>query len=187
VPGTGKSPLAAGTLYHRLLRTQPSIGTESQNTAVRSEISSQHGWRRPPSGDTNLAGGRGLQATRRTNRPILLSRFAIECRLPERAERPLRRQASCGRSQDRDQRCGRSPDRATGTPPWRKVRAPQDTVVGNAHRPRGSGQCHREQTADDPRDFRFWICDFRLRREQAGHRRPNPKSKIGNRKSFGHR
>ncbi len=33
-------------------------------------------------------------------------------------------------------------------PSWRKVRAPQDTVVGNAHRPRGSGKCHREQTAD---------------------------------------
>ncbi len=30
---------------------------------------------------------------------------------------------------------------------WRKVRAPQDRVVGNAHRPRGQGQCHRKQTA----------------------------------------
>jgi len=32
--------------------------------------------------------------------------------------------------------------------PGRKVRAPQDTVVGNAHRPRGPGKCHRKQTAD---------------------------------------
>ena len=29
----------------------------------------------------------------------------------------------------------------------RKVRAPQDTVVGNAHRPRGQGKCNRKQTA----------------------------------------
>ena len=36
----------------------------------------------------------------------------------------------------------------------RKVRAPQDTVVGNAHRPRpllrgqGQGECNRKHTAD---------------------------------------
>lgn len=29
----------------------------------------------------------------------------------------------------------------------RKVRAPTGKVVGNAHRPRGQGKCHREQTA----------------------------------------
>ena len=29
----------------------------------------------------------------------------------------------------------------------RKVRAPQGTVVGNAHRPRGQGKCHRKDTA----------------------------------------
>jgi hypothetical protein len=29
----------------------------------------------------------------------------------------------------------------------RKVRAPQDTVVGNAHRPQGPGKCNRKQTA----------------------------------------
>ena len=29
----------------------------------------------------------------------------------------------------------------------RKVRAPQGRVVGNAHRPRGQGKCHRERTA----------------------------------------
>jgi RNA polymerase sigma factor (sigma-70 family) len=30
----------------------------------------------------------------------------------------------------------------------RKVRAPQGRVVGNAHRPKGQGKCHREQTAN---------------------------------------
>jgi len=30
---------------------------------------------------------------------------------------------------------------------WRKVRAPQDKVVGNAHRPKGQGKCNRKQTA----------------------------------------
>ena len=29
----------------------------------------------------------------------------------------------------------------------RKVRAPQDTVMGNAHRPKGQGKCNRKQTA----------------------------------------
>ena len=29
----------------------------------------------------------------------------------------------------------------------RKVRAPQDMVMGNAHRPRGQGKCNRKQTA----------------------------------------
>ncbi len=29
----------------------------------------------------------------------------------------------------------------------RKVRAPQDAVMGNAHRPRGQGKCNRKQTA----------------------------------------
>lgn len=29
----------------------------------------------------------------------------------------------------------------------RKVRASQDTVVGNAHRPQGQGKCNRKQTA----------------------------------------
>ncbi len=29
----------------------------------------------------------------------------------------------------------------------RKVRAPQDMVVGNAHRPQGPGKCNRKQTA----------------------------------------
>lgn len=29
----------------------------------------------------------------------------------------------------------------------RKVRAPQGTVVGNAHRPQGPGKCNRKQTA----------------------------------------
>jgi hypothetical protein len=29
----------------------------------------------------------------------------------------------------------------------RKVRAPKDTVVGNAHRPQGPGKCNRKQTA----------------------------------------
>ena len=29
----------------------------------------------------------------------------------------------------------------------RKVRALQDTMVGNAHQPRGSGKCRRKQTA----------------------------------------
>jgi hypothetical protein len=29
----------------------------------------------------------------------------------------------------------------------RKVRAPQDKVVGNAHRPQGPGKCNRKQTA----------------------------------------
>ena len=38
-------------------------------------------------------------------------------------------------------------DRCAGQPAWRKVRAPQDTVVGNAHHSQGSGQCHRKQTA----------------------------------------
>lgn len=33
----------------------------------------------------------------------------------------------------------------------RKVRAPQDRVVGNAHRPRGQGKCNRKQTA--PREI----------------------------------
>ena len=37
---------------------------------------------------------------------------------------------------------------AAGIVPSRKVRAPQGRVVGNAHRPRGQGKCHREQTAD---------------------------------------
>ena len=32
-------------------------------------------------------------------------------------------------------------------PGGRKVRAPQDTVMGNAHRPRGQGKCNRKQTA----------------------------------------
>ena len=32
-------------------------------------------------------------------------------------------------------------------PDGRKVRAPRGTMVGNAHRPRGQGKCHREQTA----------------------------------------
>jgi len=35
-------------------------------------------------------------------------------------------------------------------PPGRKVRAPQNTVVDNIHRPRGPGKCHRKQTADGP-------------------------------------
>ena len=30
----------------------------------------------------------------------------------------------------------------------RKVRASQDRVMGNSHRPRGQGQCNRKQTAD---------------------------------------
>ena len=29
----------------------------------------------------------------------------------------------------------------------RKVRAPQDRVVGNADRPQGQGKCNRKQTA----------------------------------------
>jgi hypothetical protein len=29
----------------------------------------------------------------------------------------------------------------------RKVRAPQDRAVGNAHRPQGQGKCNRKQTA----------------------------------------
>ena len=29
----------------------------------------------------------------------------------------------------------------------RKVRAPKDMVVGNAHRPQGPGKCNRKQTA----------------------------------------
>ena len=29
----------------------------------------------------------------------------------------------------------------------RKVRAPQDMVMGNAHRPQGPGKCNRKQTA----------------------------------------
>ena len=29
----------------------------------------------------------------------------------------------------------------------RKVRAPRDTVVGNAHRPQGQGKCNRKYTA----------------------------------------
>ena len=32
-------------------------------------------------------------------------------------------------------------------PGERKVRAPQDTVVGNAHRPQGPGKCNRKYTA----------------------------------------
>lgn len=33
----------------------------------------------------------------------------------------------------------------------RKVRAPQDAVVGNTHHPQGSGKCHRKYTASlDP-------------------------------------
>ena len=36
----------------------------------------------------------------------------------------------------------------------RKVRAPKGKVVGNAHRPRGQGQCHREQTAGRPACWR---------------------------------
>ncbi len=37
---------------------------------------------------------------------------------------------------------------ARGRPPAeRKVRAPQDGVVGNTHRPQGSGKCNRKQTA----------------------------------------
>jgi len=31
---------------------------------------------------------------------------------------------------------------------WRKVRAPQGRVPGNARAPQGDGKCHREQTAD---------------------------------------
>ena len=30
----------------------------------------------------------------------------------------------------------------------RKVRAPQDTIVGNSHHPQGSGKCNRKQTAE---------------------------------------
>gem|GEM_PF-5977640 len=37
----------------------------------------------------------------------------------------------------------------------RKVRAPQDMVVGNAHRPRGSGKCNRKQTAERRCDGMF--------------------------------
>ena len=38
--------------------------------------------------------------------------------------------------------------RSVGSKPTeRKVRAPQDTVVGNAHRPQGPGKCNRKQTA----------------------------------------
>ncbi len=33
---------------------------------------------------------------------------------------------------------------------WRKVRASQGTVVGNAHRSREQGKCNRKQTADGP-------------------------------------
>ena len=29
----------------------------------------------------------------------------------------------------------------------RKVRAPEGVMVGNAHRPKGQGKCHREETA----------------------------------------
>jgi len=29
----------------------------------------------------------------------------------------------------------------------RKVRAPEDAVMGNAHRPQGQGKCNRKQTA----------------------------------------
>ena len=50
---------------------------------------------------------------------------------PERAERPRRRAGRC----------------KPGETASRKVRAPQDAVVGNTHRPRGSGQCHRKYTA----------------------------------------
>lgn len=36
-----------------------------------------------------------------------------------------------------------------GKPAWgRKVRASQDTVMGNAHRPQGPGKCNRKYTAD---------------------------------------
>ena len=33
-------------------------------------------------------------------------------------------------------------------PNWRKVRAPQGRVPGNARAPQGDGKCSREQTAD---------------------------------------
>jgi hypothetical protein len=32
----------------------------------------------------------------------------------------------------------------------RKVRAPKDTVMGNAHRPQGQGKCNRKDTAPPP-------------------------------------
>jgi hypothetical protein len=41
---------------------------------------------------------------------------------------------------------GRSCQQAAGG--GRKVRAPQDRVVGNADRSRGQGKCHRKHTAD---------------------------------------
>jgi hypothetical protein len=50
---------------------------------------------------------------------------------PKRAKWPLRRPAVFR-------------DRGSSE---RKVRAPQDTVVGNAHRPQGPGKCNRKQTA----------------------------------------
>ncbi len=40
---------------------------------------------------------------------------------------------------------------------WRKVRAPEGRVVGNAHRPRGQGQCHRKHTADRSSFGRFEV------------------------------
>src|SRR3569623_3784381 len=39
---------------------------------------------------------------------------------------------------------GRWPEQDFGE---RKVRAPQDRVVGNSHRPKGPGKCNRKQTA----------------------------------------
>ena len=44
----------------------------------------------------------------------------------------------------------------------RKVRAPQDMVMGNAHRPQGPGKCNRKQTAS--RKLRPEHCFGRLPR-----------------------
>ena len=34
--------------------------------------------------------------------------------------------------------------------PWRKVRAPQGRMPGNARSARAEGKCHRKQTAPSP-------------------------------------
>ena len=51
-------------------------------------------------------------------------------------------------------------------PTERKVRAPQDTVVGNAHRPQGPGKCNRKQTA------RRGVRPLRVRVKRRGKSSP---------------
>ena len=70
----------------------------------------------------------------------------------------------CESNQDRDNVRHRQRNRRSlGFTVQRKVRAPQDTMVGNAHRPRGSGKCNRKQTANrrivrDPLEVRVKRC-----------------------------